>query len=96
MVSYVKVLKDGYPKRVSYNDFYTRYHELDFINKKITLSKHLNNGTDMRALVIEIHKRLFPKMEKNYNIFGEEHLYMKLESGYLIEDMLFQWKNKIY
>lgn len=50
--------------KLSYNQYYKRYHELDPLNKKISLKKQLEMGTDMRMLVREINKRLFPGEDK--------------------------------
>ena len=82
------MLKTGYPKKMSYQEYYKRYHVLDALNKRIPLSKHINSGTDMRALVIEMNRRLFQKTEKGIMIFGENYIYMKLYGSHQIEEML--------
>jgi hypothetical protein len=36
----------------------------------------------MRALVIEMNRRLFTKAEKGISIFGENYIYMKLHGSH--------------
>lgn len=84
----IKFTKTGYPDRMSYKEYYNRYHMLDPINKRIPLQRHLGMGTDMRSLVIEMNKRLFPGQDKRAMIFGENHLYLKSETGYKLENLL--------
>lgn len=88
-------MKTGYPVRMGYNDYYRRYHMLDPINKKISLQRHLAMGTDMRGLVIEMNRRLFPGQDKKAMIMGESGIYMKADTGYKLEGLLADWNRKL-
>ncbi len=36
----VRVRKIGFPSRISYRDFYLKYHEVDPFNRRITYERH--------------------------------------------------------
>jgi myosin heavy subunit len=95
IVNSVKFVKTSYPSRMSYNEYYKRYHSLDPINKKIPLQRHIGMGTDMRGLVVEMNKRLFPGQDKRAIIFGENTIYMKSDTGYKLEGLLQDWNRKL-
>jgi hypothetical protein len=52
-------------------------------------------GTDMRGLVIEMNKRLFPGQDKKAMIMGESGIYMKADTGYRLEGLLADWNRKV-
>lgn len=95
MLNSVKLQKTGYTQRMSYNEYYKRYHLLDPINEKIPLQRHLKMGTDMRSLVMEMNKRIFPNQAKNMYILGSNNLYMQSDTGYKLEDLLKNFNKKV-
>lgn len=95
IVNSVKFSKTGYTQRMSYHEYYRRYHLLDPLNEKIPLSRHLTMGTDMKSLVAEMNKRIFPKQDKKMYIMGATNLYMQSDTGYRLEDLLNQWNRKL-
>ncbi|CAD8186949.1 unnamed protein product [Paramecium octaurelia] len=73
----IKFFKNSYPYRLTFNDFYSRYHHLDVFNRKISLQKHINSNQDMKALVTEICKRL---TQSKGLLFGQSQVYFKKEA----------------
>ena len=68
--------KDGYPFRLEFENFYRRYHELDAINKKISIDKHIKMNSDLPKLIKEMVIRIMPN-SKNIVMFGLTKIYMK-------------------
>jgi hypothetical protein len=52
-------------------------------------------GTDLRGLIIEMNKRIFPKLDKRAVIYGENFIYMKGDAGYQLEGLLHDWNKKL-
>ncbi|CAD8120758.1 unnamed protein product [Paramecium sonneborni] len=73
----IKFFKNSYPYRLTFNDFYQRYHHLDIFNRKISLQKHINSNQDMKALVTEICKRL---VQSKGLLFGQTQVYFKKDA----------------
>jgi hypothetical protein len=69
----------GFPIRTDYSGFYSKYHELDTINRRIRLQRHLDMKTDMMGLSKEMIKRVIPDVNLKFVLFGINKVYMKME-----------------
>ena len=81
----IEFYKKSYPNTINYIEFYQRYHHLDQFNKKIPLNKHLSSNQDMRALVMEIAKRL---IHNKGIVFGATNLYLKREAMDALQSLI--------
>ncbi|CAD8081389.1 unnamed protein product [Paramecium primaurelia] len=88
----IKFYQQSYPHRMTYNEFYQRFHHLDVFNRKITLQKHLNSNQDMKALVREISKRL---IQSKGLLFGQNQVYFKKEAYENINKLLCSHNKKL-
>ncbi|CAD8084355.1 unnamed protein product [Paramecium sonneborni] len=88
----IKFFQSSYPHRMTYNEFYQRFHHLDVFNRKIPLQKHINSNQDMKALVREISKRL---TQSKGLLFGQNQVYFKKEAYENINKLLCSHNKKI-
>ncbi|KAL4429083.1 hypothetical protein ABPG74_022169 [Tetrahymena malaccensis] len=87
----IKVRREGFPCRMSYEEFYTKYHELDIFNRKIPLQRHIDMKQDMPGLCRELLFRVVKDVNKKEVLFGQTKLYLKVQPSTELDNRLIKW-----
>ena len=91
IIESVRVRKVGFPNRMKYEDFYSKYHELDPFNRRIPYYKHKQMDSDMQGLTKEMINRVIKDFDKKNVLFGLKKLFFKTEGMARLDNKLNEW-----
>lgn len=91
----LKVRKQNYPNRKSYQFFYKKYGDM---TKNPMYPSLLKQNADFKSLVVKMFKDYYPEMGPELVLFGKDRIFVRTEGQPIIDkkyNVVIEKKNKI-